>query len=131
MLDPSSSPACTGMCTCAGFVHPVAGPRDSVGGRHTVSVTAGLPSLARNSPNREEAVGGDPPGAWLVMGSEKVDCYAALQAGPRGPRVRSYPHSVHRMSTFAARSGVVVHRLWRPSSLERPYGVGRESDTAV
>jgi putative transposase len=55
-------------------------------------------------------------------------------AGPNHARTAGQPQQVdgaHRMSTFASRSGVVVHTLWRTSSLECPYGVAGESDTAV
>ncbi len=71
MLDPSLSRASAGMRTCMQLVRRVAARRDGDGELHTVSVTAGLPSLAADSSNGDEAgglPGSEPPGGGREKG---------------------------------------------------------------
>lgn len=100
---------------------------------HTVSVTAGYPAWREIRPveiRLSVSLAASRLG-WLVAGVKRLIATQRYWRVRGVPVVRYCPHGVHRISTFVARSGVVVHTLWRLSSLERPYGVAGESDTAV
>lgn len=107
---------------------------ESVGELRTAFVTVGYSAWVSDSPSWDDAVGlpGDEPTRAPSMLRGEGRLLRSVTAG-KGDRVLfdAHPQSVHRMSTFATQSPVVIHTLWRLSSPECPYGVAGESDTAV